>query len=304
MNRVKTSIIPIPMNLGQPSIGLDKGPEKLLSGGLKTLLGDLGWRIKISDPLIFTNTKPDPTNYSSINAKNCPEVGKGCEYIYNSVKQEIENDSFPLILGGDHCISIGTVPAIKTFDPNAAVVWVDAHADINTPETSPTGNMHGMPVAFLLGLINHPSLPGFKWFKPCLKPSDIVYIGLRDVDAGEKAIIRKLGIKAFSMTDIDRLGIGNVMDECLSYLGDRSIHLSFDIDAIDPFYAPHTGTAVTGGLTFREGNYVCEALYESGRLSSMEIVEVDPTQQPGESHDKTTSVALTLVSGAMGRQII
>jgi len=182
---------------------------------------------------------------------------------------------------------------------------VDAHADINTPQRSISGNMHGMPVAFLMGLVDGAdTLPGFDWLQPCLKPHDVFYIGLRDVDDDEKDTIRSLGIRAYSMHDVDRLGIGNVMEQVLDQIGDRPIHLSFDIDAIDPFYAPHTGTAVTGGLTFREGNFICESLYSSGKLSSMELVEVDPSQHPEVEYSKTVDMALTLIGSAMGKRIL
>ena len=189
--------------------------------------------------------------------------------------------------------------------PNTGIVWVDAHADINTPNTSSSGNMHGMPVGFLLGLYDHLQLPTFQWFKPCLKPSDIVYIGLRDLDAPEKVAIKKLGIKAYTMYDIDRLGINKVMEEVIEYHKDReNIHLSYDIDAIDPIYAPHTGTTVRGGLTFREGNYVCEALAATGKLKSMELVEVNPSLSPELDSKVTIDMSLTLICSAMGSTIL
>ena len=154
-----------------------------------------------------------------------------------------------------------------------------------------------MPLAFLLGLVeNAAELPSMSWFKACLKPEDIVYIGLRDLDRPEKAIIKKLGIKAFTMNDIDRLGIGRVMEECLSHFsGKENLHLSYDIDALDPFYAPSTGTAVRGGLTFREGNYICEALAESGKMTSMELVEVNPSLH-SDMDAKTTIVRVRICS--------
>eukprot|EP01036_Dinobryon_divergens_P034985 gene34985-45282_t len=247
--KIIASVIPIPMNLGQPNLGLDRAPSAIISSGLPRLLGDIG---------------------------------------------------------GDHCISIGTISAIKRNRKNAGIVWVDAHADINTPATSISGNMHGMPLALLLGLVDDmKSLPAFDWFGPCVEPKDIVYIGLRDLDAEEKRTIRRLGIKAYTMFDIDQKGIGHVMADCIDYFSDRTdIHLSFDIDAIDPFFAPHTGTAVTGGLTFRESNYICEALFASGRLSSMELVEVDPSQHKGVDPTRTIDVALTLIGSAMGKQIL
>jgi arginase len=305
---MKTSIISVPMNLGQPSLGLDTAPKALIEGGLKGILGDIGWRIKLLPPVISDvslgsdTIVPLPDN---VKAKNCLQVGKVSHTIKKHVEAECIDDNFPLILGGDHCISIGTISGIKGKRKDNAIVWVDAHADINTPSNSISGNMHGMPLGFLLGLVtNVQQLPGFEWFEPTVKPSDIVYIGLRDLDAAEKITIKKLGIKAFTMYDIDKLGMGKVMEQTLDHIGKRDIHLSFDIDAMDPFFAPHTGTAVTGGLTFREGNYLCEELAMTGRLTSMEIVEVDPSLHQDMSPTRTIDVALTLVGSAMGNKIL
>jgi len=281
-----------------------------VSNGLVSILGRNGWRWKqlpelFKDDLQLHNRLDMKKMDEEFNAKNCLQVGTVSQLIQNHVMPECTPNNFPLILGGDHCISIGTISAIKKARPDAAVVWVDAHADINTPTTSLSGNMHGMPLAYLLGLVeNAKSMPGFQWFDPVLQPKDIVYIGLRELDRAEKMAIKRLGIKTFTMYHVDKYGIGKVMEECLDYIGNRNIHLSFDIDAIDPFYAPHTGTAVTGGLSFREGNYVCEALSESGNLSSMELVEVDPSLHQGLSKSETIDCALTLIGSAMGQKIL
>lgn len=304
----KVSVLSVPMNLGQPSLGLDKAPQALIDSGLPKLLGKIGWRMKMLPPLTTDSSfgkgiekmeEYDPR------VKNCAQVGQVSAAIKVYVGAECQPDNFPLILGGDHCISIGTISAIKAARPRTKVVWVDAHGDINTPATTNSGNMHGMPVSFLMGLVKDASkLPGFQWFSPCLQPADVVYIGLRDLDDMEKHFIRDLRIKAFSMHDVDRLGIGRVMEEVTAYLGDADVHLSFDIDALDPFFAPHTGTAVTGGLTYREGNYICEALHASSRLTSMELVEVDPSLHQGMPQNTTIDTALTLIGSAMGLRIL
>jgi arginase len=308
LSTMKTSVISVPMNLGQPSLGLDTAPKALIEGGLKGVLGDIGWRIKLLPPVISDISLGSdevlklPDN---MKAKNCLQVGKVSEVIMKHVEIECDDGNFPLILGGDHCISIGTISGIKGKRKNNAIVWVDAHADINTPANSVSGNMHGMPLGFLLGLVkNARQLPGFDWFEPTVKASDLVYIGLRDLDSAERVTIRELGIKAFSMYEIDKLGMGKVMEQTLDFIGKRDIHLSFDIDAMDPFFAPHTGTAVTGGLSFREGNYLCEELAMSGQLTSMEIVEVDPSLHQDMSPTRTIGTALTLVGSAMGKKIL
>lgn len=276
-----------------------------MEGGLASEISGLGWRIDIVDPEMFDQSKFGAAGYdSNSNPKNCQIAGKAMKAIEDGIYEYAKTDNFILSLGGDHCIPIGTIAAIKRARPNTGVVWVDAHADINTPQTSNSGNLHGMPLAFLLGLVDTKALPSFEYFEPCLKPSDIVYIGLRDVDDGEKKIIKELGIKAFTMKDIDQHGIGKIMDMCVTHLGDKDIHLSFDVDAMDPFFAPSTGTAVRGGLNFREGNYVCESLFETGRLRSMDLVEVNPLLSGAEDAKSTVAMGIKLVSASMGNNIL
>jgi arginase len=173
------------------------------------VLSDVGWRWKIVPPLIEdVRHGRDFRSYEDINAKNCLQVGTVSEIVKNRLVKECEDGCFPLILGGDHCISIGTISALKTLKKNSAIIWVDAHADINTPTTSLSGNMHGMPVAFLLGLVDQfKTLPGFSWFESSVVPQDIVYIGLRDLDRAEKATIKKLGIKAFTVSIVKFLSV-------------------------------------------------------------------------------------------------
>lgn len=216
-----------------------------------------------------------------------------------------------LTLGGDHSIAIGTISgtakAIKErLGRDMAVIWVDAHADINTPETSDSGNIHGMPVAFLTGLASDKSDAPFGWLKDehRISPKKLVYIGLRDVDRGEKKILREHGIKAFSMHDIDRHGIGKVMDMALGWIGsDTPIHLSFDIDALDPRFAPSTGTAVRGGLTLREGDFIAECVHETGSLVALDLVEVNPSLQE-EGAAETVRSGVSIVRCALGDTLL
>lgn len=216
-----------------------------------------------------------------------------------------------LTLGGDHSIAIGTISgtakAIKErLGRDMAVIWVDAHADINTPETSDSGNIHGMPVAFLTGLASDKPDAPFGWLKDehRISPKKLVYIGLRDVDRGEKKILREHGIKAFSMHDIDRHGIGKVMDMALGWIGsDTPIHLSFDIDALDPRFAPSTGTAVRGGLTLREGDFIAECVHETGSLVALDLVEVNPSLQE-EGAAETVRSGVSIVRCALGDTLL
>ena len=199
------------MNLGQPYMGPDRAPELLKEHGLNSLLTSNGYRVVIEPDITAHGAPKGDVGASKFNARNCEEVGFVCERLYGRVKEHAATDNFLLILGGDHCIPIGTIPAIVQERKNTGIVWVDAHADINVPATSGSGNMHGMPVSFLMGLVEDAhKLPSMQWFKPCIAPKDVVYIGLRDLDRPERETIKRLGIKAYTMYDIDKLGIGKV----------------------------------------------------------------------------------------------
>lgn len=205
IGRQNVSLFSIPVNVGQPLLGPDKAPTLIKSQGLMDNLDALNWKVT-EFPEITGNGFVHPTGDNAIlsaeqDAKNCAEVGYVCEKSYNTILPEAKKDDFILILGGDHCIPIGTIPAIKEARNNLGIVWVDAHADINTPAFSGSGNMHGMPVAFLMDLVkNISAYPSMEWFKPCLTPKDVVYIGLRDLDQPEKETIKKLGIKAYTVS--------------------------------------------------------------------------------------------------------
>jgi len=233
------------------------------------------------------------------------------EALSQQVYDHAKEGRFVLTLGGDHSIAIGTISGTakairERLGRDMAVIWVDAHADINTPETSDSGNIHGMPVAFLTGLASDKPDAPFGWIKDEHRVSvkKIVYIGLRDVDRGEKKILRENGIKAFSMHDIDRHGIGKVMDMALGWIGsDTPIHLSFDIDALDPRFAPSTGTAVRGGLTLREGDFIAECVHETGSLVALDLVEVNPSLEE-EGAAETVRSGVSIVRCALGDTLL
>ena len=288
-------------------------------------MSSLGWRVRDLANLdldsIIQNTQK--INNDAKGAKNSSIVGETTHMLSFIVEQEIKKGRFPIVLGGDHSIAIGTLAGTLRARPNIGVIWVDAHADLNTPETSESGNMHGMPVGLLMqGLVkDYNSIPGLEWIssptsdndnggmiQPLLNPDSIVYVGLRDVDAAEREIIHEKNIKAFTMHDIDRYGIGTVMDMALKHLLDkdpnRPIHLSYDIDAVDPLLAPATGTSVRGGLTYREAHYVAEAVAKSGNLTSIDMVEINPTLSDGEGSRETVEIGLGLLTSLMGKSII
>jgi len=235
------------------------------------------------------------------------------EKLAGQVYEQARQGRMVLTLGGDHSIAIGTIAgtakAIReryNGRKEIAVIWVDAHADINTPEISDSGNIHGMPVAFATGLAKSEERDMFGWIgdDQLLSTAKLVYIGLRDVDKGEKKILRDHGIKAFSMHDIDRHGIGRVMEMALAHVGtDTPIHLSFDVDALDPMWAPSTGTPVRGGLTLREGDYIAECVHETGQLVAMDLVEVNPSLEVAGASE-TVRAGVSLVRCALGDTLL
>ncbi len=335
-----TAVIPSPMTLGQPFVGVDAGPSMLLQGGLKGKLTTLGWRVEMMDEV---GDAPATTHMNDVNAeevhggedgpkaRNSRRVGAGTLNLASQVYKKAGEGTFPLVLGGDHSVSIGSLAGILRSRPNTGVIWVDAHADLNTPWMSSSGNMHGMPVGLLMeGLMpegkTHKDIPGLEWLHedwegsegwpaygpndtpPRLTPKDIIYVGLRDVDGPERHAIKDLGIKYFTMYDIDRFGIGKVMDKALNYLMQvdpgRPIHLSYDIDAVDPATAPATGTAVRGGLTYREAHFVAERMCNSGSLASADLVELNPTLSDKDGASETVDLGLQIVTSFMGKSII
>jgi len=222
--------------------------------------------------------------------------------------------NFPLILGGDHSIGLGSLAGILRAKPGTGVIWVDAHADLNIPGVSDSGNMHGMPLGLMMKELmpDRSVVPGLEWLEegtsPYLPPDSLVYVGLRDIDKAERHFIRQLGIKTFTMYDIDHLGIGRVMDLALEHLlgknPDRPLHLSYDIDAVDPLHAPATGTAVRGGLTWREAHFVAESVVKSGALASAEIVEVNATLSDGQGASQTVELGHQIVNALLGEVIL
>jgi len=297
------AIVGCPFSGGQGRAGVDEGPIALVQAGLIDQLKELEWSVQFGGHHQFEDIAA--SNDPPISKLKRPRlVSKVCQAVATTVSAHIKDGHLPVTLGGDHSLAMGTISGTLSQHPDACVIWVDAHADINTIETTDSGNIHGMPVSFLLGLS---SLPEYTWLTPILKPSNIVYIGLRDVDAGERKILKEHGIKAFSMHEVDRWGIGKVVEMALDYVNpkrDKPIHLSFDVDALDPSVAPSTGTPVRGGLTFREGHYICEAVWETGLLAAFDIMEVNPYLEDAKSIAQTVAVGCSLVRSALGETLL
>ncbi|KAH7889532.1 Ureohydrolase [Phlebopus sp. FC_14] len=298
------AIVGCPFSGGQPKPGVDKGPIHLVEAGLTKQLEEIGWKVCFDGHHQFEEIAAASDPPIGI-LKNPRLVSRVCESVAKVVGAHAKNGQLPVTLGGDHSLAMGTISGTLDSYPDACVVWIDAHADINTMQTTGSGNIHGMPVSFLLGLGD--KIPEFSWVKPMLKPERIVYIGLRDVDAGEKRILKENNIKAFSMHEVDKYGIGKVVEMALDHVNpnrDSPIHLSFDVDALDPSVAPSTGTPVRGGLTFREGHYICEAIYETGLLVALDLMEVNPSLADPESVRQTVAVGCSLVRSALGETLL
>ncbi|KAF9265695.1 Ureohydrolase [Marasmius fiardii PR-910] len=298
------SIVGCPFRGGQPKFGVDKGPIHLVEAGLVDQLKELGWNVNFDGHHQFEeiSAEDDPPIGK---LKNPRLVSKVCKSVAKVVGGHAKNGELPLTLGGDHSLAMGTISGTLEAHPDACVVWVDAHADINTADTTDSGNIHGMPVSFLIGIGE--KFSEFAWVKPALKANRIVYIGLRDVDSGEKRILRENKIKAFSMHEVDKYGIGKVVEMALDHVNpnrDLPIHLSFDVDALDPSVAPSTGTPVRGGLSFREGHYICEAIWETGLLAALDIMEVNPSLADGEGVQQTVAVGCSLTRSALGETLL
>ena len=318
------SVIGAPHAYGQPYDGVEGAPSALRGGGeLVRRVAALGWRV--TDRGDFggadaargarADAAAPASDATSSAAKHDAEVGAAARALASATEEAARAGHFVLTLGGDHSCALGSITGLLRARPRTGVLWVDAHADLNTPKGSPSGNMHGMPVALLArACAASDALPrGLAWLageRAALAPADLVYVGLRDLDAGEKAAIKRLGVRAFTMHDVDARGIGAVMAAALAALlppgaPPRPLHLSFDIDACDPSVAPATGTPVPGGLSFREAHFVAEACARSGALASMDVVEVNPALAGGGAAAAATlRLARALVESALGKDIL
>ena len=280
-------VVGVSVREGQELEGPEVAPQYIRDAGLFDVIKNLGWKhedygdIKESTNYEESNTKKVCENvYKYKDMKHALELGSVNRQLYETTKAMSQKGQFALTLGGDHGLATGSIAGLKETYPDLKVIWVDAHADCNTPETSPSGNYHGMPVAHLLGWLGDKTVPGFDWFKPCLTNKDIVFIGLRDLDPEEKKNLKKHGIKCFTMHDILRVGIGEVMRQTISFLSQdgkaQPIHVSFDIDGVDPSVAYGTGTKARGGILYREAHYILREAAATGLLVGMDMVEINP----------------------------
>ena len=290
-------IIGVPMDLGQKRRGVDMGPSAIRYAGLQARLERLGHSVTDGGNLDVPTPEetPDTGKVHRLDA-----VRGVCQTIYDETLCCRDAHEFALFLGGDHSISIGSVSA-ATEGRNIGLVWLDAHADFNTPETSPSGNVHGMSVAALIGR-GAPELVNLGRSGAKINPANIVYIGLRDIDPEEGGALRSCGALVFSMREIDELGISAVTRQALLRLSHLDqIHVSLDLDFLDPDEAPGVGTPVPGGVTYREAHLLMEMLAETGKVTSMDVVEINPILDHG---NRTAELAVGLVASLLGQRIL
>ncbi len=294
-------IIGVPMDLGQQRRGVDMGPSAVRYAGLQERLKGLGYTVRdggnIAVPVVEEIDQPYAPD--AHRARHLGAVVAACQSIYEQMKCCSQEHEFAIFLGGDHSISVGSVAGLDGRGP-VGVIWVDAHADFNTPETSPSGNVHGMSVAALLG--DGPrALVDIGYPGPKLQPSQVVMIGIRNLDAEERRRLAQSRISVFTMTDIDEQGMAAITRQALSRLSHLdSIHVSLDMDALDPDYAPGVGTPVPGGLTYREAHLLMELLATSGKVRSMDIVEINPIL---DHSNRTAALAVELAASLLGQRI-
>lgn len=298
------AIIGAPMDLGAGRRGVDMGPSALRLAGLDERIVSLGYRVE--DLGNVAVEQPESLPVVSENARYLPQIAHTCTRLAGMVQKAMGEDKMPLVLGGDHSVAVGTVSGIAKHYRDRAehvgVIWIDAHADMNTPGSSPSGNVHGMPLACCIG--NGPrELTHLFDFAPKVRPENVAIVGLRDVDRREAAYVKSTGVHPFTMREIDERGLRAVMTEAIEIAtrGTAGLHLSFDMDSVDPDEAPGVGTPVRGGLTYREAHLAMEIVNDSGQLVGMEVVEVNPVL---DTANRTASLGVELVLSALGKRIL
>jgi arginase len=296
----KLSIIGMPMDLGQMRRGVDMGPSAIRYAGIVERLKPLFE--EVHDLGDIPIGRPEVVVDKESNLRNLDLVAEKSTLLAKKVDAAVESGAFPLVLGGDHSIAIGTLAGVSKHYKNLGVIWYDAHGDLNTAETSPSGNIHGMPLAASIGL-GHRLLTDIGGYSPKVRPENVVIIGARALDDGEKDLIKEIGMKVYTMHEIDRLGMAKVMEETIAYLKDKTdgVHLSLDLDGLDPNDAPGVGTPVIGGISYRESHLAMEMLEEAKIITSAEFVEVNPIL---DEKNKTATVAVELMGSLFGEKLL
>jgi arginase len=300
----KIRVIGVPLDLGQSRRGVDMGPSAVRVAGLEARLEAIGHVVEDGGNVAVA--MPEQKKEGQANAKYLKEITATCTKHADLVVKTLEAGKVPIVLGGDHSVAAGTVAGVAEFyrreNKRIGLLWIDAHSDINTPDSSPSGNVHGMPLAAIMGL-GPAELGNILYAGPKVNPDNCVLIGVRDIDSIEKENIRRAGVEVFTMRDIDERGMRTVMEEALRMAGrgTAGYHVSLDMDWIDPEDAPGVGTPVRGGATYREAHLAMEIIADHGRMLSFEIVEVNPVI---DEHNRTADLAVELTLSAFGKKIL
>ena len=300
----KIRILGVPLDLGQERRGVDMGPSAMRAAGLNAALKGLG--LKVEDTGNIYVKIPEEQHFGDKRAKYLKEIAETSKEVADRIYQTLEAGLFPISLGGDHSIAVGTQAGVSKYyrDRKRTIgcVWIDAHADMNTPESTPSGNVHGMPFAATLGFGPEP-LANIFGFAPKIKPENCVLIGARNLDERERGLVKNSGINVFTMRTIDEQGMGEVMQKSLAFAtrGTAGFVVSFDMDVVDPSEAPGVGTPVPGGITFREAHLAMEMIADSKKMLALEMVEINPII---DIANKTAILAVGLVTSALGKKIL
>jgi arginase len=301
----EVAVVTVSIDLGAGRRGVDMGPSAIRIAGLTDMLRGLGYRVREAGTV--TASGPEMSDPGPTRTRYLKEITDVAQRSYDIVLKALEDLAFPLVLGGDHSISIGSVAALAAHraktDESVGLLWIDAHTDMNIPETTPSGNIHGMSLAILTGQGGPDELQTMAGFSPAVHPGNVCVLGARDVDAPEKEIVKESGVRVFTMSEIDERGMAACMDEAIARVtsGTAGFHLSFDLDGVDPMIAPGVGTPVPGGLTYREAHLVCEKVARSEKLVSLEVVELNPVL---DAENKTGRLAIGLMASALGKTIL
>jgi arginase len=300
----KVRIIGVPMDLGQSRRGVDMGPSALRGAGLQSSLKKLG--IQVEDIGNLSVKQPEEMPVGEKRAKYLQEIAETCGDIAAATEKSLTEGFLPLLLGGDHSIAVGVAAGVANFfrkdKKQIGYLWLDAHGDMNTPESSPSGNVHGMPLAAIMGY-GAPELVDLLGFKPKAEPGNIVIVGARDLDAQERKIVKRAGVHVFTMRDIDERGMREVMSDALKYAMDDTagVAVSLDMDFVDPADAPGVGTPVRGGVTYREAHLAMEMIADTESMVSLEVVEINPIL---DEHNRTALLGVELVLSGLGQKIL
>jgi arginase len=294
------AVIGAPLDLGAGRRGVDMGPSAIRYAGLEQqLVEKLG--VRVSDVGNVISPVVETTAMGDANARYLAQILDLCDRLSGLVAEAAGRGALPLVLGGDHSVALGSLVGMAKVRGAGGVVWVDAHGDLNTPATSPTGNVHGMVLAAALGLAGD-SFSRDGWPLPAVEAGKLALVGVRSLDEGERELVRRLDAKVFTMSEIDRIGVEPCMREAIAHAaGAAFLHVSFDMDVVDPDYAPGVGTPVRGGLSYREAHLAMETVAESGLIDSMDVVEVNPIL---DRENATGQLAVELVASALGARIL